>query len=96
VRWNLRNKPDRKVNPYLTLSDEVLISFGKGVTTNAFEQNRILLAVGLKSGDVQYQVGLMNRFVQVGPSTFTSNNMLVLWVTQKFDLRGSHRRDSEK
>lgn len=88
VKRKLLNQPNTKLNPYLSLSEEILLNFGKEVTANAFDQNRISLAFGLQSRTVQYQIGLMNRFVQTSPSGFTSYNMVVLWVTQKFDLRG--------
>lgn len=76
--------PDRKYTPFVAVSDEVLLNFGKNVSYNTFDQNRIMFSVGLQHGRTQYQTGFMNRFVQTGVSQYISNNTLVFWVTQKF------------
>lgn len=73
-----------KYTPFVALSDEVLLNFGKNVYNNTFDQNRIMLSVGLQHSTIQYQVGFMNRFVQTGVSQYIANNTLVIWVTQKF------------
>lgn len=78
---------NNKLRPYASLSDEIMVNFGKEVTYNNFDQNRISIALGIAGLHTQYQLGLMSRYVQTGPSKFTINNTLVLWVTQKFDFR---------
>ena len=82
--------------PYVAISNEVLLNFGKEITYNTFDQNRLSLSIGVQKEKTQYQLGIMNRFVQTGPSTYTLNHTLVLWLTQKFDLRnmGKHHNES--
>lgn len=99
VKRVLNDDPSKTVKPYVSLSNEVLLNFGKEVSYNTFDQNRLSLAVGMQTPKTQYQLGFMNRFVQTGPARYTLNHTVVLWVTQKFDLqkklarnetRGSH------
>jgi hypothetical protein len=73
--------------PYVVLSNETLLNFGREITYNTFDQNRLSLSFGLQKGKVQYQLGFMNRFVQSGPAKYTLNHTVVLWVIQKFDLQ---------
>ncbi len=86
LKYNL-GKGNNSVRPYVSLSNEILINFGKEITYNTFDQNRISIAFGVAAPHTQYQLGLMSRYVQTGPASFTNNNTLVLWVTQKFDFR---------
>lgn len=86
----LANDETKTVKPYVSVSNEVLLNFGKEISYNTFDQNRISVAFGLQTPKTQYQLGFMNRFVQNNPSRFTANHTLLLWVTQKFDLRSSH------
>lgn len=85
-----------RARPYVGASNETLINFGKEVTSS-FDQNRLSVFAGLQHRQVQYQVGLMNRYAQTGPSTFALNHTVVFWVIQKFDLRkilaGAHRHE---
>jgi Protein of unknown function (DUF2490) len=74
------------VRPYAGVSNEILLNFGKEVTTNTFDQNRLSIFVGLQQRNTQYQLGLMNRFVQTSQSSFILNHTVVVWVIQKFDL----------
>lgn len=83
----LGHNEQRQYVPYVVISDEVLFNFGKEITTNTFDQNRLSISLGMQSKTIQYQVGFMNRFVQVAPSKFTLNHTLVLWITHRFDLR---------
>ncbi len=89
VKRVLTNDETKTIKPYVSISNEVLLNFGQEVTYNTFDQNRISVAVGLQTPKTQYQLGFMNRFVQNGPSRYTANHTLVLWVTQKFDLTKS-------
>jgi hypothetical protein len=87
VRRTLGKPEGRKMSPYVALADEVLLNFGKEITTNTFDQNRISLSFGVQGKKTQYQLGIMNRFVQAGPARYTSNHTLVLWITQRFDVK---------
>ena len=77
----------KSAKPYISVSDEVLLNFGKEVSFNTFDQNRLSVAFGLQTSNTQYQLGFMNRFVQTGPDRYTLNHTVVFWITQKFDLR---------
>lgn len=94
IRKNLGKSTPSGVQPYIALSNETLLNFGKEITYNTFDQNRASLSFGVQKKQIQYQLGFMNRFVQTGPERYTSNQTLVLWVIQKFDLTrliASHR-----
>jgi hypothetical protein len=87
LKRNLSNKTEREFMPYVAVSNEVLLNFGKEITYNTFDQNRISVSLGVQHKKTQYQLGFMNRFVQNGPSRYTLNHTLVFWVTQRFDLK---------
>jgi hypothetical protein len=72
--------------PFVAVSDEVLLNFGENAR-NTFDQNRISLSVGIQQKNTQYQLGFMNRYVQVGDGKYVLNHTLTIWLTQKFDLR---------
>lgn len=86
IRKNIGKSTSSGVQPYIAFSNETLLNFGKEITYNTFDQNRASLSFGIQKNQVQYQVGFMNRFVQTGPTRYTSNQTIVLWVIQKFDL----------
>jgi hypothetical protein len=86
IKKTIGNNPERKLTPYLSLSNETLLNFGNEVVTT-FDQNRLSLSFGLQRKQIQYQIGYMNRFVQTGPSNYTLNRTLVFWVIQKFDFK---------
>jgi hypothetical protein len=87
LRRNLGPSVENRAQPYVVASNEVLLNFGKEITYNTFDQNRLSISFGLQKNQTQYQVGFMNRFVQTGPSRYTLNYTFVVWVIQKFDLR---------
>lgn len=71
--------------PFISLNDELLLNFGKRVTYNRFDQNRISLMVGTQHKSIQIQMGYMNRFVKTGADQFTENHTLIIWCTHKFN-----------
>lgn len=87
LKRTLGRTEGKTVIPYVALSNEVLLNFGREITNNTFDQNRLSLSLGVQTKKTQYQLGFMNRFVQSGPARFTTNNTVVLWVTQKFDIK---------
>ena len=87
LKRTLSPDADKPVKPFVSISNEVLLNFGKEVSFNTFDQNRISVAVGLQTPTIQYQLGFMNRFVQNAPDRYTLNHTLVFWITQKLDLR---------
>lgn len=76
--------PDQAAwKPFVSLNEELLVNFGKEVTFNSFDQNRISLMVGASRANVQLQIGYMSRFVQTGYQLFVNNHTLVMWVTHR-------------
>jgi hypothetical protein len=75
---------ETKFKPFVLVGDEVLINFGKNITYNTFDQNRIFFTVGLQRKNLSYHVGYMNRFVQTGSSQFTLNHTVLFWVIHNF------------
>ncbi len=96
LRINVTSLKTEKGIPYFSLADEVLINFGKAVTNNTFDQNRIQLSLGIQREKIQYQVGYMNRFVQTGNERYTLNHTITFWVIQKFSLRKRNSNESIK
>lgn len=86
LRINVTSLKTEKSIPYFSLADEVLLNFGKAVTNNTFDQNRIQLSLGIQRKTIQYQVGYMNRFVQTGNARYTLNNTVFFWVIHKISL----------
>jgi hypothetical protein len=73
--------------PFIGISDELLLNFGKNVTFNRFDQNRLSLIVGTQYRTIQVQFGYMNRYVKATPNQFIQNHTLLLWVTHTFNLK---------
>jgi hypothetical protein len=86
LRRNLGKPGSQEIQPYIVASNECLLNFGREITYNTFDQNRLSVSFGIQKKQVQYQLGFMNRFVQSGPSRYTANQTVVLWVIQRFDL----------
>jgi hypothetical protein len=74
------------VKPYVALSNEILVNFGDEVQSS-FDQNRLSISFGVERKQTQYQLGLMNRFVQQTSNQYALNHTLVVWIIQKFDLK---------
>lgn len=73
--------------PFIGVSDELLLNFGKNVTFNRFDQNRFSLMAGTQYKNMQLQLGYMNRYVKTGTNQFTQNHTLVIWFTHKFNSK---------
>lgn len=83
--------------PFINLSNEVLVNFGKSVTNNYLDQNRTWLTFGVPFEGISFQVGYMHRFVQLPrDQQFVRNHTLILWVTHHFDFRKKKKIDPEE
>jgi hypothetical protein len=62
----------RKTNsPYLALYDEILIGFGKNISVNVFDQNRLGCLLGYRiSPRVNIEAGYLNQIIQYGRQIF--------------------------
>lgn len=81
--------------PYLAIYDEVFIGFGKNVTANVFDQNRIAVLLGFRyNKNVRIEAGYLNQTIQFGRqiggrNVFQTNNGFFVNANFNFDLRKS-------
>ncbi len=73
---------------YITAYDEMMVSFGKNVALNIFDQNRAYLALGYKIPKIgRLEVGYMNQLVFKGDGKkVENNNTLQVGLSANFDL----------
>lgn len=78
-----------KAEPSLILSEEILLNFGRNISHNTFDQNRLAFLLGLKQGPLQLQTGYTHRFVQSGSvsNRYISQHNLVVWLIYNIDFR---------
>ena len=88
IKKELPSFLENKVIPFLVLSNEILLNFGKEIVYNTFDQNRLSMAFGIKHGHLQWQIGYMNRYVQSSSGgVFQQNHTLYLWTSHTLDFR---------
>lgn len=81
-------KPAENWMPFVSVSDEVLINFGKNIIYNYLDQNRATATIGMQHQNISFQVGYMNRFVQLSEGNKAiANHTLILWVVHTLDRR---------
>ncbi|MDX5436935.1 MAG: DUF2490 domain-containing protein [Pontibacter sp.] len=75
--------------PFLVLMDEVLLNFGKNITHNTFDQNRLGIMAGIEREQLRLQAGYFNWFVQSGtvPNRYTIKHNYTVWLFYTLDLR---------
>jgi hypothetical protein len=74
--------------PFVATANEVLINFGREVIYNSLDQNRLSLLTGIQGKGWSFQIGYMNRYVQLASGNkYVANHTLLLWLTQTFDFR---------
>ncbi|WP_188405664.1 DUF2490 domain-containing protein [Psychroflexus salis] len=92
MRFPLIGKEFIGGTPFVNLSNEVLVNFGKNVENNYLDQNRTWLTFGLRLDAMSLQVGYMHRFVQLTQNQqFVRNHTLVVWITHNFDFRKKNK-----
>lgn len=80
--------------PFINLSNEIHVNFGKNIINNHFNQNRTWLTIGLKLDNLSFQTGYMHRFVKsTNNLQFMRNHTLIVWITQSFDFRKNKMND---
>jgi hypothetical protein len=74
--------------PFVSVGDEVLLNFGRGIIYNRMDQNRGTAMIGAARRGITVQAGYMNRLVQL-PSghDLVMNHTVVLWVFHNIDAR---------
>lgn len=93
IRKAIRVPEEALWKPFVSLNEEILVNFGRQVSYNSFDQNRISLMVGASRGNMQIQAGYMSRFVQVAPQSFINNRTLVIWVTHRIGESAKPRHE---
>lgn len=92
MRFPLMGKEIIGGTPFVNISNEILVNFGENVANNYLDQNRLWLTFGIRLDNVSFQVGYMNRFVQLPQnSNFVRNHTLIMWVTHNFDFRKKNK-----
>lgn len=77
---------------YAALYDEIFIGFGKNVTANVFDQNRIGVLLGYRfNKTVRIEAGYLNQLIQFGrlvnnQNVFQNNSGIILNANFNFDL----------
>ncbi len=80
----LLGKEIKDRTPYLAAYDEVFIGFGKNVTANIFDQNRVGILLGYRlNKDLRIEAGYLNQTVQFGrlvngKNVFQYNNGIIV------------------
>lgn len=81
--------------PFASVNNEVFVNFGKNVTWNYFDQNRLWINIGYQFKKTTFQLGYMMRFVQLSaPGNMALYHTPLLWITQALDVR--RRKTEEK
>ncbi|MDX2247103.1 MAG: DUF2490 domain-containing protein [Bacteroidia bacterium] len=72
--------------PFLSMTSEFMINFGKNVTFNTFDQNWFQTSMGLQRKNLAIQMGYMNIFAHTGVGQFSCGHTLMMWVTHRFSV----------
>lgn len=88
----LKGKEIKDKTPYVAVYDEVFIGFGKNVTVNTFDQNRIGVLLGYRvDKNVRIEGGYVNQILQFGRqingrNVFQNNNGVIVNANFTIDL----------
>lgn len=88
----LKGNEIKDKTPYVALYDEIFIGFGKNVTANVFDQNRIAVLFGYRfNKSIRMEAGYLNQTLQFGrqingQNVFQHNNGLILNANFNIDL----------
>lgn len=86
----LAGKTMKDKTPYIAAYDEIFIGFGKNVTANVFDQNRISALLGYRFNQkLRIEAGYLNQIVQFGrivngKNVFQYNNGLIINTNLNF------------
>lgn len=78
--------------PYFAVYDEIFIGFGKNVSNNVFDQNRIAVLLGYRfNKNIRVEAGYLSQIVQFGrqisgQNIFQNNNGFILNANFNIDL----------
>ncbi|WP_329805213.1 DUF2490 domain-containing protein [Flavobacterium facile] len=75
VQVPLTNSEMKDNTLFFVAADEIFANFGKHITANVFDQNRLYLALGWRfTKDTNIQLGYMNQFIEKGDGLHKENN----------------------
>lgn len=92
IQVPLKGKMNEPKSAYLALYDEIFIGFGKNVTNNIFDQNRIGILLGYQFNKIiKIEAGYLNQTIQFGrqingQAVFQHNNGFILNTNLNLDL----------
>lgn len=95
IRYNLsltiplKGKVVEAKTPFLFLSDEIMINFGKEIVYNYFDQNRFFAGIGYQfTKNLNAHIGYLNVFLQrPAGDEFIKTDAFRLFVFHNLDLR---------
>mgnify|MGYP000208578317 CR=1 FL=1 len=88
----LKGKEIKEKIPYIALYDEIFVGFGKNVSANVFDQNRLGLLFGYRfDKNVRIEAGYLNQILQFGrqingQNVFQNNNGIIVNANFNIDL----------
>ena len=92
IQMPIKGKEIKNKTPYIAAYNEIFIGFGKNVTANIFDQNRIGILLGYRfNKSIRIEGGYLNQTLQFGrqingQNVFQNNNGLILNANFNFDL----------
>jgi len=92
LQFPLKGTEVKDKTAYLALYDEIFIGFGKNVTANVFDQNRLGILFGYRfNKNIRIEGGYLNQIVQYGrrikgQNIFQYNNGIILNTNINLDL----------
>jgi hypothetical protein len=74
---------------FINFNNELFIGFGKGISTNIFDQNRLSSSIGWKMNkNINFQVGYLNQYIQKSDGLKQErNHTLITAFTYNLDFR---------
>lgn len=95
VNIPLNKKEIENKTLFLTVYDELFISFGKNVKKNMFDQNRIFVGLGYKvNSALGFQVGyVLQSILKSDGFKFEQNHTAVIGITYNIDLTKLGKKD---
>jgi hypothetical protein len=92
VQIPLKGTEIKDKTPYVAIYDEVFVGFGKNVSANVFDQNRIGVLVGYRfNKNIRMEGGYLNQTLQYGrkingQNVFQNNNGFIISANFNFDM----------
>lgn len=93
TQYSFKSNSRNSNSPYLALYDEILIGFGKNVSVNIFDQNRLGVLLGYRfSSWINIEAGYLNQIIQYGRQingqpVFQYNQGVIINSNFTFDWR---------